>query len=214
MCSFSAPSAPTFDSSTTSQIVVTFTTVDDQLTYYAKATGSPNSETIEACNLSGRKCTVKSLRPGTRYEITVRACIKEQTSNCGDYSTPPLIAYTLPSGKHIVICSGIFHLLTIFYQNQLGPIAPSLNARTDSSITVSVSKPGGNEQDLIYKFTVTGDGVTGSTEQSCTGTTCTASGLKPGRPYRISVRACIKAQQARCGDFSPAATISTVPQGK
>ncbi len=95
----------------------------------------------------------------------------------------------------------------------LDPGEPRLVTRTDTTITVGVVKPTGNEQELIYKLKVEGEGAD-KAKTSCTDVTCTATDLKPGRSYTLSTQACIKADQNRCGVFSSAATISTVPQGE
>ncbi len=95
----------------------------------------------------------------------------------------------------------------------LDPDEPRLVARTDTTITVSVVKPTGNEQELIYKLKVVGDGSKNA-KTSCNDISCTATDLKPGRPYVFSTQACIKADSNRCGAFSPTATIFAVPQSK
>ncbi len=86
--------------------------------------------------------------------------------------------------------------------------------RTDTSITVNIVKPTGNEQELEYKFKIEGDGVMSTSEHDCTGASCSDSNLRPGRPYKISARACIKENPATCGAMSNSFTFYTVPESK
>ncbi len=95
----------------------------------------------------------------------------------------------------------------------LGPEKPQLAWRTVASITVDVTSPFGNPQDLLYKLRVVGDGFDPA-RGHCTDTSCTISALKHGRSYDISVQACIKTDQTNCGDFSATASIYTVPNGR
>ncbi len=82
-----------------------------------------------------------------------------------------------------------------------------------TSITVNVTEPPDNEEEMIFHLKLEGHGST-TVAISCTNETCTAGSLTANREYKISVNACIKAEPTTCGDFSDVAAIYTVPKGR
>ncbi len=51
-----------------------------------------------ACLIEGLKCTVGGLTQGRTYSLSVRACISEDHTICGEFS-PETTGYTVPASR-------------------------------------------------------------------------------------------------------------------
>ncbi len=114
------PSKPNFENSRTNEIAIGFKKVGDdrnQLVYNTKAVDLQSTERTAICDMSNMTCTVRDLQSERQYYIYVRACIITANSLdqqiCSDYSTEPLIAYTLSNSKPLFIFIPKFYIALI-----------------------------------------------------------------------------------------------------
>ncbi len=100
------PPKPTFSNeATTTTVTASFTKVQEeknQLTYQLQARDTANVVHTGTCAIVTRKCIVSGLTPGRKYLLSVKACISEDTSICGEHSAET-ISYTIPQSKYSVI---------------------------------------------------------------------------------------------------------------
>ncbi len=98
-----APNLESFTDRTDTYIKLAFGKAEGdtgQLTYKVEGATGGRYE----CNAGTSKCDVTGLRPGTRYTLSVKACITVDQTKCGDPSNP-LDVFTLPGGEfdcHVV----------------------------------------------------------------------------------------------------------------
>ncbi len=93
--------------------------------------------------------------------------------------------------------------------------APTMKARTASTIVVKFAKLPEDRNRLSYTVATTGEGSQ-SARKSCDArlSECTVAGLLPGRLYSITVASCIKGVlPSVCSVASNVTTIRTLPQG-
>ncbi len=81
-------------------IEASFTKVDGDdaghLIYEIQARDTNDVNKNGACVIEGLKCTVGGLNPGRKYSLSVRACISEDHTICGEFS-PETLGYTVPT---------------------------------------------------------------------------------------------------------------------
>ncbi len=114
------PSKPNFENSRTNEITIGFKKVGDDHNHYvynAKAVDLQSTEMTAICEMSNMTCTVRDLQPERQYYLYVRACISTANSPhqqiCSDYSTEPLIAYTLSNSKPLLTFIPKFNIVLI-----------------------------------------------------------------------------------------------------
>ncbi len=112
------PFAPDFkNEATTTTVTASFATVLEekgQLMYQMQAKDTAGIIKSGQCVIATRKCTVGGLTPGRKYLLSVKACISEDTSICGAFSTETT-SYTIPQSRYLVIVteprtSKIYHV--------------------------------------------------------------------------------------------------------
>ncbi len=97
------------------------------------------------------------------------------------------------------------------YSLSLAPTLESFTERTDTYIKLAFGKAEGDTGQLTYKV----EGATGGRYQCNAGTSkCDVSGLNPGTKYILKVKACISADQSKCGDPSDPLNVFTLPGGE
>ncbi len=100
------PSAPSFNNeATTTTVMASFYTVQEekgQLAYLLQAKDTVGGIKSGKCVIATRRCTVGDLIPGRKYRLSVKACISEDTSICGEPSSES-ISYTIPQSKYSLI---------------------------------------------------------------------------------------------------------------
>ncbi len=100
------PFAPDFkNEATTTAVTASFATVQEekgQLTYQMQAKDTAGIIKIGQCVIASKICTVSGLTPGRKYLVSVKACITEDTSICGELSAETT-SCTIPQSKYSVI---------------------------------------------------------------------------------------------------------------
>ncbi len=100
------PPKPTFNNeATTTTVTASFTKNQEeqnQLTYQLQAKETANVVHTGTCAIATRKCNVSGLTPGRKYLLSVKSCISEDTSICGELSAETT-SYTIPQSKYLVV---------------------------------------------------------------------------------------------------------------
>ena len=126
--------------------------------------------------------TIMDLNPGVQYQARVRASNAIGDSN---YSAPVTFTTSAAPGR---------------------PVVPTIGTRTSRSAVINWTPPANNPQTYDLRWRVSGASEFSSAED-LTGTTHTITGLIPGTPYLVSVRA---SNNLGDGRYSPEASFTTL----
>ncbi len=90
------------------------------------------------------------------------------------------------------------------------PTLESFAERTDNYIKLAFGKATEDTGQLTYKVE---DATLGRYACNAGTSKCDVTGLRPGTKYTLKVKACISADQTRCGDPSNPLDVFTLPGG-
>ncbi len=83
--------------------------------------------------------------------------------------------------------------------------------RTSTYVKLAFGKINEDTGQLVYKVEGTHGGTFVCTVSN---QKCDVNGLSPGKQYSLSVKACIKADETKCGMPSQQLTVYTLPNGE